>query len=276
MERIRKAIEKARHERVETTPLKPVRSPLATARDTAPRIDDVNERWSALPAFAPDPRTVRRGRIVTIEQEDPAFLSFDKLRTKLLTTLRQNNWTSVGVTSATPECGKTVLAVNLAFSLSRQPETRTVLVDLDLRRPAIANLLRVETGHSVATVMAGKASWKDHMVRFGGNLAIATNNLTVKASAELLQTRRAARAFEQLRETYQPDVIIADLPPMLSTDDVMSFLPNVDCMLLVAAAGASTIDQVDDCERQLAEQSHVAGVVLNKYRYGQDEDSYYY
>lgn len=277
MERIRKAIEKARHERHGANPDNVARraEKKPAVRRPAAR-DEMAERWAAIAPFSPDIVTARRERIVTIDQDDRANLVFDKLRTKLLSILRQNHWTSIGITSATTECGKTVLSANLAFSFARQPELRTILVDLDMRRPSLARLLKVDTGHSVASVMVGKTEWQDNLVRYGANLAIATNTQAVKASAELLQTKRAAYAFSQLKEQYQPDVILVDLPPMMSTDDVMSFLPNLDCMLLVAAAGDSTVDQIDECEHQLAEQSNVAGVILNKFRYGGDEETYYY
>jgi len=54
---------------------------------------------------------------------------------------------------------------------------------------------------------------------------------------------------------------------MLVTDDMMAFAGEVDCVLLVAAAEASTIKEVDTCERELAAQTNVLGVVLNKCRY---------
>ena len=53
----------------------------------------------------------------------------------------QNNWTIVGVTSPTAECGKSVIAANLAFSAARQPDLDVLLADFDLRRPRIAQYL---------------------------------------------------------------------------------------------------------------------------------------
>ena len=73
-----------------------------------------------------------------------------------------------------------------------------------------------------------------------------------------------------------PDVILVDMPPMLATDDVVAFLPNVDAVLLVAAAGASQIAEVDDCERELSERTNVMGVILNKCRYISDKYNYKY
>ena len=54
-----------------------------------------------------------------------------------------------------------------------------------------------------------------------------------------------------------------DLPPILSTDDVMAFLPLVDCVLMVVANGMSTKSEIEESARLLS-TSHLLGTVLNK------------
>jgi Mrp family chromosome partitioning ATPase len=74
-----------------------------------------------------------------------------------------------------------------------------------------------------------------------------------------------------IKRAFLPDVLLYDLPPMLQSDDVMAFLPHLDCVLLVAGAEKSRLDEVDKCEKDIAEQTNVLGVVLNLCRYmGED------
>ena len=54
---------------------------------------------------------------------------------------------------------------------------------------------------------------------------------------------------------------------LLWAGGAMAFVGKVDCVLLVAAAETTTIQEVDVCERDLASQTNVLGVVLNKCRY---------
>jgi Mrp family chromosome partitioning ATPase len=70
--------------------------------------------------------------------------------------------------------------------------------------------------------------------------------------------------------------VIFDMPPMLAGDDAIGFLHNVDCALLVAAAGSTTIAQVDACERDIAAHTNVLGVTLNKCRYLDKDQAYGY
>ena len=69
-------------------------------------------------------------------------------------------------------------------------------------------------------------------------------------------------------------MVVFDLPPMLASDDVMAFVPNVDCAILVVAAESTTPREADVCERDLSEKTNVVGVVLNKCRYTPDKYGY--
>lgn len=82
------------------------------------------------------------------------------------------------------------------------------------------------------------------------------------------------RVIEEMRQRMSPHVILFDMPPMLSNDDVLAFLPHVDCAILVAAAEQSTLDEVDVCEQELSERTNVLGVVLNKCRFSPEKYGY--
>lgn len=249
-------------------------------RRTGPRaprfhLHDARSIWQELTPFKPDPAQMRRHRIVSYERSDPAHVSFDMMRTRLVQHLRTNGWTSVAITSPGPSCGKTTTSLNLAFALAYQQDTRTVLMDVDLRRPNMARILGLKEVHSMASILDGSGTIESNFVRYGENLAIGTNERPARHPSELLQHSNATAALANLREKLAPDVIIFDMPPMMSNDDVMAFLPHVDCVLLVAAAETTTIDEVDRCERELASQTNVLGVVLNMCRYATEKYGYY-
>jgi Mrp family chromosome partitioning ATPase len=275
MERIQAAILKAKEQR--GGPLGGARQagPVATARAARGAPAAAAPVWSELAAFEPDPRLMAQNRIVTFADADPAHVTFDMVRTKILRTMRQNGWTALGVTSPTNDCGKTTTCLNLAFSLAHQADLRTVLVDLDLRRPAIAKTLGLKQPQSMASVLQGTREVVENFVRYGENLAIGTNDAAIRSSSELLQNAATAKGVATLKAAFRPDVMIYDMPPMLMSDDVMAFLPHLDCMLLVAGAERSRLDEVDKCEHDLSEQVPVLGVVLNKCRYTGEDYGYY-
>ncbi len=277
MERIQAAIQKAKERRSETgappAPAAGYAAPRGAAR--VPRPAATGPAWAGLAPFEPDARAMVRNRVVTFADVDPAHATFDMMRTKILRAMRQNGWTSLGITSPTADCGKTTTTLNLAFSFAHQPDVRTVLVDLDLRRPAVARLLGLTQPQSMASVLQGTRPVAENFVRYGDNLAIGTNATAMRNSAELLLSGTTAQGVAALKEAFLPDVMIFDLPPMLASDDVMAFIPHLDCVLLIAAAERTRLDEVDKCEHDLAEQSNVLGVVLNKCRYMGEDYGYY-
>ncbi|MBM2575143.1 CpsD/CapB family tyrosine-protein kinase [Jannaschia sp. Os4] len=226
--------------------------------------------WAALPDFRPDPELLEHHRVLTQHSRHEGA-PFDVMRTKLLKQMRDRGWTRLAITSPTPSCGKSTVSANLAFSFSRQTETRAILCEMDFRRPSMARLLGMKRRQSISRVLKERAAFEEHAVRYGDNLLIATNAGPVRNPAELMHSTSAVSALRRIEETYAPDVMIFDMPPMLVADDTIAFAPHVDAVLLIAAAEATTAREIDLCEKDLADRTNVMGVILNKCSHpGQD------
>lgn len=268
VERLRAAIEKARGSRETGAAVPAGAAAVAGAHIGMPAVDpelsDVRERWLRLPELRLNEDALVRERIVSLSRADKAHFAFDALRTRLVTMLRDNGWSRVAITSPTKDCGKTTVTANLAFSLARQAETRSVLIDLDLRMPQLGSKLGVREHHHIKPFLTGEAAAGDYLCRFGENLAFGLNSSPVTNSAELVQSRGTADAISEIVAEYQPDVMLFDMPPMLTCDDVLGFLPNVDGVLLVIGGGESKPGAITECEQLIETHSNFLGIVLNK------------
>ncbi|PXW72230.1 Mrp family chromosome partitioning ATPase [Loktanella sp. PT4BL] len=290
MDKIQAAIAKARAAREEITgdaKASQRHSYIASRRRALNKEHDVAMAdraaiWQPLATFAPPAKQMAKHRVVTFEtgpQSDQGVMAFDKLRTKVLQEMRINGWRRLAITSPSADCGKTTVSMNLAFSLAKQPEIFTVVAEMDMRRPSMASIfgLSGETGFSA--VLGGEAAFADIAKRPRPNVAFGLNYTRTRNPAELLQSSSVGRALADIEEQFAPDLTIFDMPPMLSSDDTMAFMGQVDCVLLVAAAEATSIGEIDVCERDLASQTNVMGVLLNKCRYMDKEsgnvDAYY-
>jgi Mrp family chromosome partitioning ATPase len=100
-------------------------------------------------------------------------------------------------------------------------------------------------------------------VRLGTNVALSVNPGPVKNPANLFMKEKTSQILDRIELEYAPDVMIFDMPPMLVNDDATAFLKNVDCALIIAGAGKSTVSQVDSCEKEVAQYTNVLGTVLN-------------
>lgn len=271
MERLEAALEKARASRRNLQ----TQAAVASGGTSAPvkRSAETAELWHNLKEIKISALAARRTRITALNT-GPGSGPYDLLRSRVLRLMQENGWSSVAVTSPNPACGKTTVSANLAFSLARQSDLKIMVLDLDLRRPSLHEVLSHKPNNSFHEVLEGKVRAEDNLVRFGDNLVFGLNARSAKRPSELLQSKMTREKIDQLRQTYKPDLVIFDLPPMLATDDNIGFLPSVDCGILVNAAESTTMAQLDSCEKEMAELTNVLGVVLNKCRFNDSETGY--
>lgn len=254
VERLKTAIEKARAKRTnETGGAQPPAPVMPTARV-----------WEELPTVTLDPARVERERIVSLRRATPAAMTFDVLRTRLLKVVAENGWTRIGVTSPTKGCGKTFVSANLALSLNRNPSTHVVLLDLDLRNPSLSRSFGIKSQNRIADALRGDRPWNEALLRVDDRLAVGLNAVREADSAELMQSVATRDSIDTLTRTYQPTVLLYDLPPLLLADDTLGFLGNLDGVIIVAAAGQSTTAHIDECARLIEGATAFLGVILNK------------
>jgi len=261
MERLQAAIEKARANRTGDP-----------YRDSGSALERVGSNWAALPEIKPNPAGLERRRVY-IDKTTEAAVAFDILRTRTLRFMQQKGWKRLAITSPTPACGKSTISLNLAFAMARQPGTRTILTEIDMRQPSQRKLLGtfkkgpdIEPKDTLKGFLSGEMKFGEVAHRYGDRLAFATNNGHVANASDLLLGAGVGDVLRQVEIDYDPDIMIFDMPPMLVNDDTIAFQQHVDCVLIVAAAESSTVAEIEKCERELASQTNVLGFVLNKCR----------
>jgi len=287
MERLQEALSRARERRQQTDRKPVVPAAAATAPTAEPAVEtaapparsaDTDAAWQRLKQFEPRERTLRGNRVLSYFGGAEAG-PVDMLRTKMLHQIKKSGWRRIIVTSPTSKCGKTTMVANLAFSLSRQTELRTLVIDVDMRRPELLPLLGVKADLAFARYLLGEGPAERHMIAYGHNVAFGLNRVPVARSSELLQSDFARRQIEAIEQAYRPDIVLFDAPPVLASDDTLSFLDFTDAALIVAAAEMTSINEVDVTETEVAAATNVLGVVLNKARFTSGssgyEDGYY-
>ena len=277
MDFILSAIERARSERLrDGVTVSDNRAAIPPRQKTiAERAPNRSEAWAGLQAFTPRAAFLDRNLIIA-HHAGPDSTHFDMIRTRLLHQMRANDWRRVAITSPGGACGKTTLSLNLAFSMARQTDFFTLLAELDLRRPSVSRFLGVSGKQQFSRVLAGQDVAENHLLRIGDNLAVAINTEPAANAAEILQATAAGHAMDALEARYSPDIVICDMPPMLLSDDTFAFLDQIDCVLLVAAAERTSMDEIERCSTDLAARTNFLGVVLNKCRYLERSEGYGY
>lgn len=269
MEKLEAALAKAREKR---------EASLGRSETTRPKVatrGQPSAGWTTLPEISLSPDRLLRNRITALLGGRNAT-PYDMLRSRTIRILKEKGWSRLAMTSPGAACGKTTIALNLAVSMSRQKDLKVMLIDLDLRRPSLHKALGQNPQKSFHEVLDGQATFEEQAMRIGENLVVAMNATACRNPAELLQSARTRELLDEIERQWQPDVMMFDMSPMLASDDNVGFLGNVDCALLIAAAESTTLQNIDICEKEIAQITNVLGVVLNKCRYADESVGYDY
>lgn len=259
MEKIMRAIEKARQQGGEK-----VEPPRRAAALLAPasEIAEISYRQTRIVKL--NPRHLEKHRIVALNKSDLSSVSFDLLRTQVLQKMEEHGWRTLAIVSPAPQCGKTVVAINLAISISHHTDKTAMLVDFDLRKPKIAEYLGLPDGPSLNEVLEGEADASEAFVNPGlPKLVVMPVARPIRKSAEMLASAKVKQLICDLRDRYKERIVIFDLPPLLNVDDAISVLPFIDCALMVVGNGMVTQHEMDESLRHM-HSTHLLGVVLNK------------
>jgi protein-tyrosine kinase len=261
MEYIRQAIERAKEHPNSQSGIG-LEAPRARANQS---VAAVRHSWEQTQEVELDSAYLQSQRILAYDGQDFRSRSFDMLRTEVLRSMDLEDWKIVAVTSPTPSCGKTLTAINLALSIARQPEREVFLADLDLRKPRVADSLGLECGEGALGILNGRIALSSAIIRArigASNLDILPSSQTPNSS-DLVSSNEMKMLLKDIAGGERSRIVILDLPPLLTGHDAISILPEVDCVLVVAAVGTSKISEIEECNKYL-QGTPLLRFVLNK------------
>lgn len=218
----------------------------------------------------------RFGLVMVQDPLNTAAEGFRQLRANLAYVAVESTTLSIVVTSSVPGEGKSMIASNLAIALS-ESDRRVLLVDADLRRPAITGYFGVEGEVGLTTLLVGRAEIDDVVQPSGttGSLDILPAGSIPPNPSELLSSRAMAGLVEEFKQRY--DVILLDTAPILSVADAAILARLADGALVIAdrtkvhrAQLAQTLDSLDKSGAQ------VLGIVLNRVLPSKNRQTYYH
>jgi capsular exopolysaccharide synthesis family protein len=261
MEKIKKALDQARTIRNNTSVLasRPRYAAQGKQKNLATKISYEHTKRLVLQVAH-----LRKNRILAGEDGIWVSDAYKVLRTRVLQCMRENKWNSLAVTSPTGGNGKTVTAINLAISISKEVNQTVLLVDLDLRNPKIGKYFSTEELPGISDYLDGNCKISD--ILFNPDmerLVVLPGNKTYSNSSEMLSSPVMLGLVSELKNFYSSRIVIFDLPPILLCDDMLAFSPYVDSTILVAEEGKSKKEEVKRAYQMIDQRKYI-GLVLNK------------
>ncbi len=234
------------------------------------------EKNLELPLIGIVPLIETENAIVDNENLTKSILEpFRALRANIKHIATQHHAKLFMICSAVKGEGKTTLAINLAITFALDGK-KVILLDGDLRRSQIHNLLNIKKEPGLSDYLTGKKTLPEIIKpTVYNNLFVITSGERPHNPAELLGIPQFSHLLAEMRN--QADIIICDSPALIPVSDSMSMAPHMDCCIMVVRALWTPIKAAKQAKNQLVRiGSKLAGSILNGISHSRGYYPYYY
>jgi polysaccharide biosynthesis transport protein len=178
---------------------------------------------------------------------------------------------SILITSSASEDGKTMVAWNLALAEAHAGK-RVLYIEADLRRPTLAERLRLSDEKGLGLVLAGSLEAKAAIQKARGVDVLPAGPMPPNP-AELIDSQRMESLLDWAGREY--DRVVVDTPPAAIVADALPLIKQVDRVLVVVRLRHTARDAAEHLGEQLTNiEAPVIGIVVNGAA-AQADDSYY-
>lgn len=232
-----------------------------------PAAGDFLEQCPVLPVSIPqESRLVAVGKEGSLGAEKFRFLA---VRLRQLSQSRPLK--KILITSTIPQEGKSTVAANLACTLARRKQHKTLLLEGDLRRPTVSEKFGLGKVPGLCEWLSGETKSQNIYRLESLGLWLLPAGTTPQNPLELMQSGKLAQLMDQLQGWF--DWIVIDSPPVLPLADTSIWSRLSDGILLVTRKGTTEKQQL---ERGLeaVEKSKLLGALVNSSENAAHSDYY--
>ena len=238
---------------------------------TIPRVEELQRRRpkhrqqpaaATAPGALPAPRD--GGLIQRLRVESPLGLEFKRIYLNLARTRGRTLPKTLLVTSSTRGEGKTATSACLGITLAREHRQRTLLVDFDLRSPALHRALGMPGSSWGLAQMLAQKQFDERFVRHTAleNLDFLAAGKTERPAAELVEQEAVEWFLREASQRYA--LVVLDTAPTLAVPDPLVLGRAVEGVLYVVKAGATVRKAAEYGVRvQREARDNVLGVLMN-------------
>lgn len=187
------------------------------------------------------------------------------------------NGNLIMVTSALPGEGKSFTAINLAISIAMEMDNTVMLVDADVARPSVLNMLGLPPASGLLDVV-DKNSVDISGVLLRTNiekLSILPSGTQHPRATELLASDAMVRLLDDMANRYSDRIIIFDSPPLLLTTEARALATHMGQIVIVVnaentaqAAVKQAVDAIEACPIKMMVLNQARQSSTDGYGYG--------
>ena len=260
MEKIQQALERARQQREGSD------KSVSTRQSDSEDVQSI--KYTRTQSMEGHADLQRENRILSAMEHNDYADAFKMLSTQVMQRMKEHQWSSLAVTSVGEGEGSTTTAINLGISIAKEIEYTVLLVDGNLRKPELHKYFGITPELGLSDYLKNDIDLADIFIKPGDidHFVILPGGTPLMNSTELLGSPKMCNLVDELKARYPKRIIIFDMPPVLNVADTVSFVPCVDCALIVVEDDSTKQVELEQAI-DLMSITNVIGTVLNKARY---------
>jgi protein-tyrosine kinase len=220
------------------------------------------EKVMLSPAERPVPAFPITDLVSVSDPQSMGAEQFRKLRNRLLKLKLPESPRVIMITSAVNGEGKTFIAANLAANIATDLHAKAIIVDCDMRNPAMTRLFGFGDSPGLSDYLSGGGRAGAFVFPTKVDcLAIVPAGAIPENPTDLVRQRMGA-LLRELKESYPDHYIIIDSTPLLATTEPEVLSKLVDGVIVVVRVGLAARETVKEAIRSL-EQDKIVGLILN-------------
>jgi len=267
MSRVYEALQRSQGDKPSASPLvpeQPQSAVVSAAGVAVATAEPAEKNWLNVAADRVlHPTPTPEQRLVAIsEPEGTGAEMFRVLATRLAHMQNKRRLQKLLITSSVVDEGKSVVCVNLALTLARRPNERVLLIESDLRRPTVSELLSPSRLRGISEWSDGNLALEDSLYRVRDlPLWFLAAGHPIDEPLPLLESDRFAKMLDEVSSSF--DWVLLDATPMLPMADSTSLARLCDGVLVVVRDGVTRRKVLNKAIASL-EKSKLVGVVFNQ------------
>lgn len=217
---------------------------------------------------------IKKGFLIEDSPKSIIAEAYRTLRTNIQYSSVDKEIKTIAITSAEMGEGKTTVAGNIALTFA-ESEKKVILIDCDLRRPAVHKNFKTSNLTGISEVLLGEITLEEAVKKYNNNMNILTSGKIPPNPAEMLASSTMTNLIEKLKKEY--DIVILDTAPIKVVTDAQILGAKVDGTILVIRAGKTKKEAAIEAKNLLDKVgANILGSILYAVEITGKEYDYYY
>ncbi|MBI5403778.1 MAG: polysaccharide biosynthesis tyrosine autokinase [Ignavibacteriae bacterium] len=239
--------------------------------------EDIKIKSFAILGMIPFSRELKNNSLISmIDPLSPVVEAFRTVRIGIGQISTDKHVKTLLISSSIEGEGKSCLAANMALNFCMENK-RVILVDLNLRRPALHRIFGIPNNKGITNVLAEGMSLEKAIISSNiKGFDLLLSGPVAPDSSRLIESLKTKNLIHKLKEMY--DMVIIDTPPLMIVSDAIIIGQSVDGIIHIIEYGRTTNEMVEHAYGLMTRSGlNIIGGILNKFRvHGYHYYSYYY